>query len=287
MKDMTKPNRGPVNDKVAVVTGAGSGIGRALALALSDRGARLACSDIDPAGLDETVRRIEAAGGTAIGNLVDVTDRAAMEKYAGSVAEHFGVVHQIYNNAGIAIARPVLESEWQDYERVFAVNLWGVIHGTKAFLPHLIASGAGHVVNISSLNGYMAQDGLSHYCTAKFAVRGFTETLRIEMLQAGHPVGVTVVHPGGVRTSIADNAAALGRRLGHVLTPEEEARRQTYNEKLLRMPADAAARVIVDGVEAGKGRVLVGNDARLIDAMVRLAPARYPRLAAFVGRRLN
>ena len=273
-----------VDGKVCAVTGAGSGIGRALALELERRGARRALSDVDEAGLAETQRLLSREAHTA---RVDMADRDAVVAWAADVAQHFGVVHQVYNNAGIAFSRTVEESEWADYERVLGVNLWGVIHGTKAFLAHVIASGDGHVVNVSSLNGYLAQGEMSHYCASKFAVRGFTESLRIEMLDAGHRVGVTSVHPGGVRTSIADNALESARALGMEVTAAHEARRRTYNEKLLRMPPAEAARIIVDGVEAGKGRVRVGRDARFVDRFVRLAPERYPRLVVAFDKRLR
>jgi short-subunit dehydrogenase len=193
------------------------------------------------------------------------------------VAARFGVVHQVYNNAGIAFSRTVLESEWADWDRVLRVNLFGVIHGTKAFLPHLIASGDGHVVNVSSLNGFMAQAEASHYCASKFAVRGFTESLRIELLRERTPVGVTVVHPGGIRTNIAANALAGARALGYEITPAHEARRRVYEEKLLTMDPAEAARTIVDGVERGRPRVLVGRDAKAVDKLVRAFPALYPR----------
>ena len=138
-----------------------------------------------------------------------MADREAFLAYADAVVGQLGVVHQIYNNAGIASGRTVLDSEWIVYEKVIAVNLWGVIHGTKAFLPHLIASGDGHVINISSLNGYFAQDELSAYCTTKFGVRAAsTKTLRIETLRDKHPVQVTVVHPGGVKTRDRDQLCA-------------------------------------------------------------------------------
>jgi short-subunit dehydrogenase len=166
------------------------------------------------------------------------------------------------------------------------VNLWGVIHGTKAFLPHLIASGDGHVVNVSSLNGYLAQGGMTHYCTSKFAVRGFTEAVRSEMLRDGHPVQVSSVHPGGIKTNIADAALASARELGLPVTEADERRRKAYNEKLLRMDPADAARIIVDGVEKGRGRILVGQDAKVVDAFVRLLPARYPKVALAVEERL-
>jgi short-subunit dehydrogenase len=143
------------------------------------------------------------------------------------------------------------------------------------------------VTNISSLNGFFAQDQMSHYCTSKFAVRGFTETLRIEMLRGGHAVGVSVVHPGGIKTNIANAAMESAKALGLPVTAEDERRRKTYNEKLLKMPAEQAARIIVDGVEAGKARILVGNDAKLVDKIVRLLPVRYAKLSVALDRRAN
>jgi NAD(P)-dependent dehydrogenase (short-subunit alcohol dehydrogenase family) len=272
--------------RVAVVTGAGSGIGRALALGLARRGARLALCDVDEAGLAETARAAGALGAEVHTARVDVGLRGAVHAYADAVASRFGAVNQVYNNAGIAFSRPVLDSEYADYERVFAVNLWGVIHGTKAFLPHLIASGDGHVTNISSLNGYMAQADMSHYCTTKFAVRGFTETLRIEMEEAGHPVRVTCVHPGGIKTNIATRALDEARRLGVPITPADEERRRVYNDKLLRMPPPAAAEIILEGVRRDRPRVLVGGDARAVDLVVRVLPSAYPRIFRVLARRV-
>ena len=274
-----------VRGKVAVVTGAGSGIGRALAIELAARGARVAISDVNEAGLAETSRSAKENGAEVHQEPLDVSDREAFGAYAEAVARHFGVVHQIYNNAGIAFSRSVLESTYEDYERIFSVNLWGVIHGTKAFLPHLVESGDGHLVNVSSLNGYMAQGEMTHYCASKFAVRGFTEAVRTEMLQHGHPVAVSSVHPGGIRTNIADAALASARELGLPVTDRDERRHRAYNEKLLRMEPAKAARIIVDGVEAGRARILVGQDAKLVDAVVRLLPSRYPRVAVALEKR--
>ncbi|WP_245820930.1 SDR family NAD(P)-dependent oxidoreductase [Geodermatophilus pulveris] len=273
--------------KVAVVTGAASGIGRALALELARRGARLALSDVDEPGLGETAGRARSLGAQVHTARLDVSDRAAVEAYAAAVAEHSGVVHQVYNNAGVAGGGTVLETDWAEYDRVLSVNLFGVIHGTKAFLPHLVASGDGHVVNVSSLNGIMGQGRMTAYCTSKFAVRGFTESLRAELLAAGHPVRVTVVHPGGVRTNIATAALEHARASGREVTADEEARTRTYTEKLLRMPPERAARTVVDGVEAGRPRILVGTDARVVDLLVRLAPRLYPVLAARAERRFT
>jgi NAD(P)-dependent dehydrogenase (short-subunit alcohol dehydrogenase family) len=274
-----------VAGKVAAVTGAGSGIGRALARELATRGAKLAVSDVNADGLAATAADLRARGTEVHEQLLDVSDRAAVEAYAAAVAGHFGVVHQIYNNAGIAESATVLESDWADYDRVLGVNLWGVIHGTKAFLPHLVASGDGHVVNVSSLNGYMAQGEMTHYCTSKFGVRGFTEALRMELLAERVPVKVSVVHPGGVRTDIADAALRNAKARGREVTQADERRHRAYTEKLLRMDPAQAARIVVGGVEKGRARILVGRDAQVIDAVVRLLPERYVRLGAALVRR--
>lgn len=270
--------------KVAVVTGAASGIGRALVAELGRRGARLAICDIDEQGLAETVELLGPMGLAVHSRRLDVADREAVHDYAAGVAAHFGTVHQIYNNAGVSLSRPVLEADYSVYERVLSINLWGVIHGTKAFLPHLIASGDGHIVNISSLNGYFAQGGISAYCTAKFGVRGFTESLRVELLRDRHPVKVSCVHPGGVRTNIANNALAYAEQREWTVTDVDRARVKLYNEKLLRMDPTRAATIIVDGVVKGRPRIRVGNDAMLLDWLVRLAPRAYPRAESIVER---
>jgi NAD(P)-dependent dehydrogenase (short-subunit alcohol dehydrogenase family) len=271
--------------KVAVVTGAGSGIGRALALGLAQRGARLALSDIDEATLAETVGLVGPHGVAVHHQPLDVSDGDAFGAYAATVVEHFGVVHQVFNNAGTSRSRSVLDLTYSDYQRVFDVNLWGVIHGTKAFLPHLIASGDGHVVNVSSVNGFMAYPTLSAYVASKFAVRGFTEALRMEMLAGGVPVRVTVVHPGGVRTNITEHTLALARSDGILISAEDEQRASEYHRRFLRLSPDAAAKTILDGVAAGKGRILVGKDAKVIDTIVRLLPGVYPRIIAWTTAR--
>lgn len=253
--------------RVAVVTGAGSGIGRALAQDLARRGARLAVSDVDSDGLAETVAGL---GGEVRSDALDVTDRAGVLAYAEDVAAQFGVVNQVYNNAGIAFAGNILTSEFEEIERVVDIDFWGVVNGTKAFLPHLIASGDGHVVNISSLFGLLAVPSQSAYNAAKFAVRGFTESLRQEMLVARYPVRVTCVHPGGIKTGIARNAA---RGKGF----EDGAAMERFDRQMLRMSPEKAAEVILTGVRRNRGRVLVGNDAKVLDVLVRVLGSAYQR----------
>src|ERR1700758_5387864 len=194
--------------KVAAVTGAGSGIGQALAVELARSGAKVAISDVDTEGLAQTEERLKAIGAQVKVDRLNVTEREAFLAYADAVNEHFGKVNQIYNNAGIAYTGDIEVSQFKDIERVMDVDYWGVVNGTKAFLPHLIASGDGHVVNISSVFGIFSVPGQAAYNSAKFAVRGFTEALRQEMILAGHPVKVTTVHPGGIKTNIARNATA-------------------------------------------------------------------------------
>lgn len=261
--------------KVAVVTGAGSGIGQALAIELARAGAQLAISDVDIEGLAQTEQRLSALGVRVKADRLDVTEREAFLAYAAEVKEHFGRVNQIYNNAGIAFSGDVEATEFKDIERVMDVDFWGVVNGTKAFLPHLIASGDGHVINISSLFGLLSMPGQAAYNAAKFAVRGFTEALNQEMAIAKHPVKVTTVHPGGIKTAIARNATT-------VEGVDAAAMADFFDRRLASTSAEEAARVILDGVSKGRARVLIGNDARALDVLVRITASRYQRLFASV-----
>jgi hypothetical protein len=267
-----------VKGKVAVITGAGSGIGRALALELARRGARLAVSDIDTVGLAATGRQVRIIGAEVHETRLDVTDRAAVLRYADEVADHFGAVHLLINNAGIAFTGDIEELSFEQLERVMAVDFWGVVNGTKAFLPHLIAGGDGHVVNISSVFGLLSVPGQGAYNAAKFAVRGFTEALRQEMLVNGHPVRVTCVHPGGVKTAIARNAGSVASR-------DHGADAEHFDTKLARISPDAAAGSILRAVARNRPRAVVGLDAKLLDLFVRVTGSGYQRLVALAVRR--
>ncbi|WP_019970868.1 SDR family oxidoreductase [Mycobacterium sp. 141] len=265
--------------KVAVVTGAGSGIGQALAIELGRSGAKLAISDVDTEGLAVTEERLKAIGAPVKADRLDVTEREAFEHYATAVVEHFGTVNQIYNNAGIAFTGDVEVSSYKDIERVMDVDFWGVVNGTKAFLPHLIASGDGHIVNVSSLFGLFAVPGQAAYNSAKFAVRGFTEALRQEMVLAKHPVKVTAVHPGGIKTAIARNATAA-----EGLDPEELA--QFFDKRLASTTPQKAAKIILEAVRKNRARVLVGADAKVLDVIVRITGSGYQRLFSTAMRRV-
>ncbi|MBM4482033.1 SDR family NAD(P)-dependent oxidoreductase [Rhodococcus hoagii] len=265
--------------KVCVITGAGSGIGRALALNLAGQGAKLALSDMDSVGLAETVRQVEALGADVKSDHLDVTQREAVLSYADAVVAHFGKVNQVYNNAGIAFHGEVERSEFKDIERIMDVDFWGVVNGTKAFLPHVIASGDGHIVNVSSLFGLLSIPGQSAYNAAKFAVRGFTESLRQEMLIAKHPVKVTCVHPGGIKTAIARNATMPDG-------DDQATLAQFFDRRLARTTPEEAAKTITTGVRKGKPRVLIGADAKFLDAWVRIVGPSYQRVVATVTSRV-
>ncbi|MCD4526735.1 SDR family oxidoreductase [Nocardioides sp. cx-173] len=268
-----------LDGKVVVITGAGSGIGRALAVETAGRGSLLALSDVDEAGLAETVDLVKARGAEVRSDRLDVADRAAFAAYAKAVAEHFGRVNVVVNNAGVALSGDLADLSYDDMEWIVGVNFWGVVHGTKEFLPHLIASGDGHVVNLSSLFGLVSMPGQSAYNATKYAVRGLTEALREEMLVAGHPVGVTAVHPGGIKTAIARNArAAEGNDAAELA--------RFFDEKLAKMTPEKAARVIVKGVLKNKARVLVGLDAHAVHQAAKLVGSRYQDVAARASRRV-
>lgn len=264
--------------RVVVITGAASGIGRALAVELAGRGAHLALSDIDEVDLAATAASARDQGARSVrADRIDVADRTAMASYAATVAEHFGRVNVVFNNAGVSVSGDLTELSYDDLDWIIGINFWGVVHGTKEFLPHLIASGEGHLVNISSLFGLMSVPGQSAYNASKYAVRGLSEAVREEMLVAGRSVGVSVVHPGGIKTGIARNGRVTGG-LG------KQRSAQVFDEQLARTTPERAAEVIVAGVLAGKPRILVGADAHAIHQFARLTGPRYQDVVARLTR---
>ncbi|MGI9163899.1 MAG: SDR family NAD(P)-dependent oxidoreductase [Mycobacterium sp.] len=264
--------------KVAVVTGAGSGMGAELAVQLGRHGASVAISDVDTEGLAVTEGRLKAIGAPVKSDRLDVAERESFLLYADDVKNHFGKVNQIYNNAGIAYSGDIEVTQFKDIERVMDVDYWGVVNGTKAFLPHLIASGDGHVINTSSIFGLFSVPGQAAYNSAKFAVRGFTEALRQEMILAGHPVKVTSVHPGGIKTAIARNSTAAEGL-------DTASMAEWFDTKMARTSSERAAEIILDGVAKGKAKVLVGADAKILDVFVRVTGSGYQRVLSTLASR--
>lgn len=259
---------------MVAVTGAASGIGRALAVAAARRGALLAVADVDAEGLEATAEAVRRAGGRdVLTRRLDVRDREDVAAWADEVVARFGRVNVLVNNAGVSLTGPFTDLDPTDMEWIVDINFWGVVHGTKAFLPHLIASGEGHVVTVSSLFGLLAVGGQSMYNATKFAVRGLTEALRQEMISAGHPVDVTVVHPGGIKTGIARNGRYSDAEKGGQTAA-------MFDQQLARTTPEDAAETILSGVVRRKPRVLVGADAHLLHHVTRLVGARYQDVAA-------
>jgi NAD(P)-dependent dehydrogenase (short-subunit alcohol dehydrogenase family) len=266
-----------LKDKVAVVTGAGSGIGRALAQLLAQKGCRLALADINEASLKETANALSAEVMT---QKLDVADRAAVYAFAGSVKQHFGTAHVVINNAGVAVSQTVNDMSWEDFEWLMGINFWGVAYGTKAFLPMLLAQDEGAIVNVSSVFGMIGVPTQSAYNAAKFAVRGFTEALRHELKDT--KVRAISVHPGGIKTNIVRAQRFYQDPLGN----SDAAAIVARFDRLARTTPEQAAAVIVRGIEKGSPRVLIGADARMIDRIQRLMPERYGAVMDALMRRM-
>jgi short-subunit dehydrogenase len=274
-----------VHEAAAAITGAASGIGRALAMELAARGCELALADRDEAGLRSVAAEIEAATRAKVSvHRLDVADPAAIGAFAQAASAAHPTLNILVNNAGVALFGQFHEIDQAEMEWLFNINFWGVVHGTRAFLPHLSRQKQAHIVNLSSIFGIVAPPGQSAYAAAKFAVRGFSESLRHELAIAQSPVRLSVAHPGGIATSIARNAR-MGRGI-------DNARRAEAIERFDRVakttPRDAALRII-RGIETNEPRILIGSDARFMDLLQRFLPGTYwnvmaRRLAKAAGK---
>jgi NAD(P)-dependent dehydrogenase (short-subunit alcohol dehydrogenase family) len=262
-----------IKDKVVAVTGAASGIGRALALRLAAKGASVALSDVNEVGLHETAGMLGAEGAKATVHVVDVRSREAVEGYAADVARQHGGVDIIINNAGLTVRASLEEVSYEDFELVIDVNMWGVIYGTKAFLPLLRKRGEGHIVNISSINAMVPFVKNGPYNISKYAVLALSETLVQEL--AGEPIRVTCVHPGGIRTNIVRNAKGMG------------AADTALFDRIARTSPETAADTIIAGIEKNKEQVFIGLDAKALATAKRIFPHWIVRRTGAVMRRLE
>lgn len=257
-----------LNNRVAVVTGAGGGIGRATALSMARRGCHLALADIDEDAVNATAREAQALGVRATAHLLDVADRAAVAAFPQVVEAAHKRIDLLMNNAGVALGGTFEQVGEDDFDWLMEVNFHAVVRMTRAFLPHLHRSDDGRIVNVSSIYGIITPPGQSAYAASKFAVRGFSNVLRHEL--EGSRIGVSVVHPGGVATSIAKNA-----RIPASAPADEVERGRKSMEKLLRLQPGEAAEIIVRGIEKRRARILVGSDAKAAALLERLAPVGY------------
>ncbi len=268
-------------NKVAAITGAGSGMGQQLAILLAKAGCHVSISDVNEKGLAETVELVKPYNVRVTSKKVNVAKLEEVRAWAEETVQNHGSVNMIFNNAGVALGSTVEGSTYEDLEWIMGINYWGVVYGTKEFLPYLKKTGEGHIINTSSLFGLTAQPTQSGYNSTKFAVRGFTESLRQELDIENSGVSALSVHPGGIRTNIANDARMSDSIKSMGMNPEKSAK--AFN-KLLRMPADEAAQQILDAVLKNKRRLLIGNDAKTLDLVQRILPTGYQRITAFATK---
>jgi NAD(P)-dependent dehydrogenase (short-subunit alcohol dehydrogenase family) len=270
----------PLAGRTAVITGAASGIGRALALRLAARGCPVVLADVDEAGLEETAALTATP---TFARPLDVSDRGAQLAFAAAATEWAPApIGAVFNNAGVALAANVAESSTEDEEWLRRINFEGVVHGTHAWLPVLLGQRSGAVVNTSSVFGLAGIPGQSAYCASKFAVRGFTESLRHELVGSG--VRAVTVHPGGVRTNIARNGRLNSDPKGLGRSKDEIA---DEFEAIVRTSPERAAEVIHRGVDNGRARILIGADAHVFDLLTRITPTHYFRVLSTLERALT
>lgn len=269
-------------NKVAAITGAGSGIGQQLAILLAKQGCHLSLSDINEKGLQQTIELLKPYSTiTVTTKKLDVSDREAVKQWAQETVQDHGSVNLIFNNAGVALGSTVEGATYEDLEWIVGINFWGVVYGTKEFLPFIKQTQDGHIINISSLFGLTAQPTQSAYNATKFAVRGFTESLRQELDIEKSGVSSLCVHPGGIRTNIAKSAKMSDSLNSLGMDPTKSI--QNF-DKLLRTPPEEAARQILQAVLKNKRRLLIGSDAKILDAFQRLFPTGYQRASTIVTK---
>ena len=272
------------NNKVAAITGAGSGIGQQLAVLLAQQGCHVALSDINEQGLASTLELLKSYPVTVSSQVLDVSNREAVQQWAQASVQQHGSVNMVFNNAGVALGSTVEGASYQELEWIVGINFWGVVYGTKEFLPFIKQTKDGHIINISSLFGLTAQPTQSAYNATKFAVRGFTESLRQELDMENCGVSSLCVHPGGIRTNIA-KAAKMNdsvKSLGLDLVKSSQ-----QFDKLLRTPPEDAAQQILQAVLKNKRRLLIGNDAKVLDAFQRIFPTGYQRVSGIMTKLMN
>lgn len=267
------------NNKVVVITGAGSGIGRALALNFASQGARLALSDINLANVQETANL--CGNVQTLVDTLDVADREAVYSYADKVNQHYGAVHIVINNAGVTVSETAEDTTYEDFEWLMGINFWGVVYGTKAFLPFLKQADESHVVNISSIFGIIAFPNQAAYNASKFGVRGFTEALRHEL--RGTNLLPICVHPGGIKTNIAANARFYKDHDGVT----DHAQTAADFEQIAKTTPAEAAETIIRGIRNNNPRVLIGSDAWLLDRIQRWMPTNYMNAVAWLVKTLR
>ena len=270
-----------LKNKVAAITGAGSGMGQQLAVLLAKAGCHLSISDVNEKGLAETVELVKPYNVRVTSKKVNVAKLEEVRAWAADTVQNHGSVNMIFNNAGVALGSTVEGANYEDLEWIMGINYWGVVYGTKEFLPYIKKTGEGHIINTSSLFGLTAQPTQSAYNSSKFAVRGFTESLRQELDIENCGVSALCVHPGGIRTNIANDARMNDSLKSLGMNPEKSAK--AFN-KLLRMPAEDASQQILDAVLKNKRRLLIGNDAKAIDLMQRILPTGYQKVTALATK---
>lgn len=268
-------------NKVAAITGAGSGMGQQLAVLLAKQGCHISISDVNEKGLAETLELVKGYDVRVTSKKVNVADREQVKAWAAETVQNHGSVNMIFNNAGVALAATVEGESYEELEWLMGINYWGVVYGTKEFLPYLKQSGEGHIINTSSIFGLTSQPTQSAYNSSKFAVRGFTESLRQELDIENCGVSALCVHPGGIRTNIANDARLSDSMKKIGMNPEKSIK--SFN-KLMRKPAVEASQEILDAVLKNKRRLLIGGDAVTVDLMQRILPTGYQKIVTIATK---